>query len=371
MLRLCCYLSPSASKLLPLPTCRFAKVKFFRVRAFGTAAPIAAEKNGSDTFFAEEDVSWKSLGVSDRLSQSLSSIGFQRPSLVQAACIPNILSGADVVVAAETGSGKTHGYLVPLIDKLSKSGGISGGGLLEREATKSRQLSLVLCPNVMLCEQVVRMANCLCNNSGEPFLKVAAVCGRQIGIHIISSSMPSSSSTGSPSSLPPAAMVKKGEEKQAATSSLLSRLPPILSVLHQTPHPHRASDQELFHTARLIRRRSEEFLYIQLTRFECCVFVRYGTSVTQESQPAQRWLSRPVANPIAETETMKRSRERIGSFCRAMVVWAREIRCCDLVLIELGQCDLGLYTESDHTRKSVGGYSNRATLLGGGDAWSN
>ncbi|VFQ95197.1 unnamed protein product [Cuscuta campestris] len=180
MLRLCCGLSPSASKLLSLPTCRFARVKFFRIRAFGTAAPAAAEKNGGDIFFAEDDVSWKSLGVSDRLSRSLSSIGFQRPSLVQAACIPNILSGADVVVAAETGSGKTHGYLVPLIDKLSESGGISGGeGLLERKATKSRQLSLVLCPNVMLCEQVVRMANCLCNNSGEPFLKVAAVCGRQ------------------------------------------------------------------------------------------------------------------------------------------------------------------------------------------------
>ncbi|CAH9086406.1 unnamed protein product [Cuscuta epithymum] len=180
MLRLFCRLSPSTPKLLSVLTCASAKVKYLRIRAFGTAAVVVAEKNGGDTFFAEEDVSWTSLGVSDRLSRSLSSIGLQRPSLVQTACIPNILSGADVVVAAETGSGKTHGYLVPLIDKLSQSGGISGGeGIGDREASMSRQLSLVLCPNVMLCEQVVRMANCLCDNCGEPLLKVAAVCGRQ------------------------------------------------------------------------------------------------------------------------------------------------------------------------------------------------
>nr|GMD27628.1 DEAD-box ATP-dependent RNA helicase 22 [Ipomoea batatas] len=151
---------------------------FFRIRAFGTAA-VAADKNGGDTFFAEENVSWTSLGVSERLSRSLSSIGLHRPSLVQAACIPSILSGADVVVAAETGSGKTHGYLVPLIDKVCQSSGISGEGVVGREANKSRQLSLVLCPNVMLCEQVVRMANCLRNDGGEPVLRVAAVCGRQ------------------------------------------------------------------------------------------------------------------------------------------------------------------------------------------------
>eukprot|EP00262_Sarcandra_glabra_P003743 TRINITY_DN1452_c0_g1_i1.p1 TRINITY_DN1452_c0_g1~~TRINITY_DN1452_c0_g1_i1.p1 ORF type:complete len:455 (+),score=83.15 TRINITY_DN1452_c0_g1_i1:34-1365(+) len=39
--------------------------------------------------------------------------------------------------------------------------------------------ALVLCPNVMLCEQVVRMANCLCNSCGEPLVRISSVCGRQ------------------------------------------------------------------------------------------------------------------------------------------------------------------------------------------------
>lgn len=99
----------------------------------------------------------------------------------QAACIPSILSGRDSIIAAETGSGKTHSYLVPLINKLSDARGHSGGDSASDQGfTPPHGVSLVLCPNVLLCEQVVRMANGLCDDNGEPLLKVAAVCGRQV-----------------------------------------------------------------------------------------------------------------------------------------------------------------------------------------------
>ncbi|GFY88328.1 DEA(D/H)-box RNA helicase family protein [Actinidia rufa] len=152
-----------------------------RIKSFATAAEAVevADKKGSDTFLADDSVSWTSLGVSDRLSRSLSSIGLERPSLVQASCIPCILSGNDVVIAAETGSGKTHGYLVPLMNKLCTMPDNSVNSTAESVSSLPHRLSLVLCPNVMLCEQVVRMANCLSDDNGEPFLRVAAVCGRQ------------------------------------------------------------------------------------------------------------------------------------------------------------------------------------------------
>ncbi|CAA2955253.1 DEAD-box ATP-dependent RNA helicase 22 [Olea europaea subsp. europaea] len=87
-----------------------------KIHALGTAAAAADRRgNDADTFFAEESVSWASLGVLDGISLALSNVGLHRPSLVQAVCIPSILSGSDVVVAAETGGGKTHGYLIPLI----------------------------------------------------------------------------------------------------------------------------------------------------------------------------------------------------------------------------------------------------------------
>ncbi|GAB2248300.1 hypothetical protein Droror1_Dr00008182 [Drosera rotundifolia] len=149
----------------------------FSATAAATAAAGASE--GTDTFFANEEVSWSSLGVSDTLTRTLLSAGFPRPSLIQAACMPSILSGNDTVVAAETGSGKTHGYLVPLLDKLHSASDGVVDEVSGREVDGTHRLSLVLCPNVMLCEQVVRMANGLCGDDGEPLLRAAAICGRQ------------------------------------------------------------------------------------------------------------------------------------------------------------------------------------------------
>ncbi|XP_057948727.1 DEAD-box ATP-dependent RNA helicase 22 isoform X2 [Malania oleifera] len=146
-------------------------------RAFGTAGVVAPAH--SDTFFADDAVSWTSLGVSDQLSRALSDAGLDRPSLVQAACIPSMLSGTDVVVAAETGSGKTHGYLVPLINKLCNGPGDSANADAHEGFNQFPSFSLVLCPNIALCEQVVRMANCLRGDNDEPLLRTAALCGRQ------------------------------------------------------------------------------------------------------------------------------------------------------------------------------------------------
>ena len=86
--------SPSPSPPLPLlPSCpsfSLPRVNFFclnpprqrQARPFATAT-AAAERKGTDTFFADEDVSWASRGVSDKLSPALYSAGIDRPSLVQ------------------------------------------------------------------------------------------------------------------------------------------------------------------------------------------------------------------------------------------------------------------------------------------------
>lgn len=129
------------------------------------------------SFFADEGVSWQSLGISDNLIRALSGVSLHRPSAVQAASIPHILTGSDVIIAAETGSGKTHSYLVPLIHNLCGDSDPETNGA--KDITEPHNISLVLCPNVMLCEQVVQMADRLVNDSGKPLLKAAAVCGQR------------------------------------------------------------------------------------------------------------------------------------------------------------------------------------------------
>lgn len=100
--------------------------------------------------------------------------------VMQAACIPHVLATNDVIVAAETGSGKTHGYLVPLIEKLCSEPSSTEDGNFQNIAPGPHNIVLVVCPNVMLCEQVVRMANSLLDESGEPLKHVAAVCGAKV-----------------------------------------------------------------------------------------------------------------------------------------------------------------------------------------------
>ncbi|XP_062194765.1 DEAD-box ATP-dependent RNA helicase 22-like [Phragmites australis] len=180
--------APLALRFAPLATRRLFAPPWrllspaARPRALATAAAEANDAGassgaGGDGFFAEQSTSWRSLSISDRLASSLRSAGLARPSLVQAACIPHVLTTNDVIVAAETGSGKTHGYLVPLIEKLCSKSSSTEDGNYQDTAPGTHNTVLVLCPNVMLCEQVVRMANSLIDESGESIKSAAAVCG--------------------------------------------------------------------------------------------------------------------------------------------------------------------------------------------------
>ncbi|PKA57926.1 DEAD-box ATP-dependent RNA helicase 22 [Apostasia shenzhenica] len=149
-------------------------------KSFATAVESSSrgeQKEDGGPFFAEKGVSWQSLGVSDRLAGALAGVSLIKPSAVQAASIPLILKGGDVIVAAETGSGKTHSYLIPLIDNLSHHSDPETGDA--KEIAEPDKMLLVLCPNVMLCEQVVHMADRLASNMCKPLLRVAAVCGQR------------------------------------------------------------------------------------------------------------------------------------------------------------------------------------------------
>ncbi|WP_018877776.1 DEAD/DEAH box helicase [Thioalkalivibrio sp. ALE28] len=60
--------------------------------------------------------SFSQLGLSESLVRALSNMGFTTPTPVQAACIPALLEGRDVLGEAQTGTGKTGAFGLPLID---------------------------------------------------------------------------------------------------------------------------------------------------------------------------------------------------------------------------------------------------------------
>jgi len=75
--------------------------------------------------------SFADLGLDDRLVASLDAIGFEHPTLIQAEVIPRALQDLDIVGLAQTGSGKTAAFGLPIIQRL-----------LEGKGTRA----LILCP---------------------------------------------------------------------------------------------------------------------------------------------------------------------------------------------------------------------------------
>ncbi|KAG2176118.1 hypothetical protein INT43_005351 [Umbelopsis isabellina] len=67
-----------------------------------------------------KDTTFENLGLSSWLVDALSSLSIRKPSEIQKACVPAILSGKDVIGGAKTGSGKTAAFALPILQKLSE-----------------------------------------------------------------------------------------------------------------------------------------------------------------------------------------------------------------------------------------------------------
>jgi ATP-dependent RNA helicase RhlE len=72
------------------------------------------------------DKPFSSLGLGADVLDVVRKIGFEHPTPIQAAVIPTALSGADVIGLAQTGSGKTAAFVLPLAERLTHGGGVRG-----------------------------------------------------------------------------------------------------------------------------------------------------------------------------------------------------------------------------------------------------
>lgn len=66
-------------------------------------------------------MNFKELGLQSALAEKCESLGFTEPTPIQQQSIPIILEGADIIACAETGTGKTAAFLLPLIQRLASS----------------------------------------------------------------------------------------------------------------------------------------------------------------------------------------------------------------------------------------------------------
>ncbi|WP_371231384.1 DEAD/DEAH box helicase [Pseudomonas sp. QE6] len=67
-------------------------------------------------------MSFSSLGLSEALAGAVEAAGYARPTPVQERAIPAVLQGRDLMVAAQTGTGKTGGFALPVLERLFPEG---------------------------------------------------------------------------------------------------------------------------------------------------------------------------------------------------------------------------------------------------------
>ncbi|KAL8281375.1 hypothetical protein RQP46_006059 [Phenoliferia psychrophenolica] len=82
-------------------------------------------------------VSFEDLGIEPFLVRALRVMSIRAPTSVQAACIPAILSGSDCIGSAQTGSGKTIAFAIPILQSLAKD----PYGLFALVLTPTRELA--------------------------------------------------------------------------------------------------------------------------------------------------------------------------------------------------------------------------------------
>jgi ATP-dependent RNA helicase RhlE len=96
-------------------------------------------------------LSFSELGLAPELLRAVSAQGYTDPTPVQRKAIPLVLAGRDVLAGAQTGTGKTAAFVLPMLQRLAANGHVPSAG---RAAGRPRIRALILTPTRELAIQV-------------------------------------------------------------------------------------------------------------------------------------------------------------------------------------------------------------------------
>ena len=137
------------------------------------------------------EITFAELGLNEQILAGVATLGFNAPTPVQAAAIPAVLTGKDVVASAQTGTGKTAAFMLPTLQRIAveKPGGAEKpdakelnvsakpSAAAERNAKHSAKRSdtkrntypraLIITPTRELAAQIDAVAKSVCASTGQ------------------------------------------------------------------------------------------------------------------------------------------------------------------------------------------------------------
>jgi len=127
------------------------------------SAPTGSTRSSTDPDDDSDMVTFADMGLAPAVAEAVREVGYEVPSAIQAATIPLVLEGRDVVGLAQTGTGKTAAFALPILSLIDP-------------AVKKPQ-ALILAPTRELALQVAEA--CITYSSGMPQVNVLPIYGGQ------------------------------------------------------------------------------------------------------------------------------------------------------------------------------------------------
>lgn len=139
------------------------------------------------------EITFAELGLNEQILAGVATLGFNAPTPVQAAAIPAVLAGKDVVASAQTGTGKTAAFMLPTLQRIAveKPGGAEKPDAKEPNAASGRDAAaernaaagrnakrgsakrnaypraLIITPTRELATQIDDVAKSVCASTGQ------------------------------------------------------------------------------------------------------------------------------------------------------------------------------------------------------------
>jgi len=111
----------------------------------------AQVKDGRRADPYQKTMSFNTLGLTDAIVRAVTEAGYTAPTPIQAQAIPAVIKGGDLLAGAQTGTGKTAGFTLPVLHRLSTD---KVGAALTNKTSKRSIRALVLAPTRELAAQV-------------------------------------------------------------------------------------------------------------------------------------------------------------------------------------------------------------------------
>ena len=138
------------------------------------------------------EITFAELGLNEQILAGVATLGFNAPTPVQAAAIPAVLAGKDVVASAQTGTGKTAAFMLPTLQRIAveKPGGAEkpdakepntadkhtatagrnakrGGAKRDNAKRNAYPRALIITPTRELAAQIDDVAKSVCASTGQ------------------------------------------------------------------------------------------------------------------------------------------------------------------------------------------------------------